>query len=81
MSAKIYYQTITPILAIIATPNFKKQQGNQTPNKMQKKRMSFSSYYQAFVDDEELIIYEPTDCYGPDGKPVINHASCFSKAL
>lgn len=81
MNAGIYYQTVTPILAIVATPNFKKQHDNPAHKKSQKKRTSFSSYPQTTDLNDDIIIYEPTGCYGANGKPVVRNASCFSKAL
>ena len=81
MNAGTINQTVTPILAIVATPNFKKQQNNQTTKRNQKKRMSFHSYNQSVDTSDEPLIYETTNCYGANGKPVVRNVSYFNKAL
>ena len=81
MNAGTFNQTVTPILAIVATPNYKKQQNTESAKRNQKKRMSFHSYDQPVETNEEALIYETTNCYGANGKPIVKHASCFSKTL
>lgn len=81
MNAGTFYQTVTPILAIVATPDFKKQHDKQAAKRNQKKRMSFHSFNQTVDINDEVLIYETTNCYGSNGKPVVKYASCFSKTL
>ena len=81
MNAGTFNQAVTPILAIVATPDFKRQRGNQTKKKNQKKRMSFPSFNQAADVNCEVIIYETTNCYGSNGKQIVKYASCFNEAL
>lgn len=81
MNAGTFYQTVTPILAIVATPDFKKKHDKQAAKRTQKKRMSFHSFDQAVDVNDEVHIYEATHCYGSNGKPVVRYASCFSKTL
>lgn len=81
MNAGTFNQTVTPILAVVATPDFKKQRNNDTTKRNQKKRMSFHSQNQPVDVNEEVLIYGTTNCYGANGKLVVKNASCFNKTL
>ncbi|MDE6433787.1 MAG: hypothetical protein K2L07_06105 [Lachnospiraceae bacterium] len=81
MNAGTFHQTVTPILAIVATPDFKRRHDKQAAKRDQKKRMSFHSFNQTVELNDESIIHEISNCYGSNGKPIVTYASCFSKAL
>jgi hypothetical protein len=79
MNANTFSKGVTPILAIVATPNFKKQPDEQLLRKKSKKRTSLPSFELIIENDDETIIYEASSCYGPDGTTVVRHVSRFNQ--
>jgi hypothetical protein len=70
---------VAPVLAIVATPNFKKQPDEQLLRKKSKKRTSIPSFELIIENADETIIYETSSCYGPDGTTVVKHVSRFNQ--
>jgi hypothetical protein len=81
MNANTFYTGVVPVLAIVATPDFKKQPDNRSLKKKKKKRTSFPSFEFIIENTDETIIYETTNCYGPNGKTVVKHASRFNQTM
>jgi hypothetical protein len=78
MNAYTFSNGVAPVLAIVATPNFKKQPDDQL-RKKNKKRTSLPSFELIIENDDDTIIYEASSCYGPDGTTIVKHVSRFNQ--
>ena len=73
---------VNPVLAILATPEFKQQQRRQNRQKRAKKTRAFDSFFHTACDAaDDTLLPNEIGCYGRDAKPVVGNVSSFNRIL
>ena len=82
MNAQTNNQSITPIIAVLATNNYHQRKNRQKQEKRAKNTKNFDSLFQTACDiADDATIYTTIGCYGKDAKPVVGTVSSFNRKL
>ena len=79
MNAQTNSQVVNPVLAILATTSFNRQQSKRQPVKQAKKLRDFDSILQSAYDADDETLVLSSGCYGKDARPVVGNVSSFNQ--